>query len=238
MTVDADIGPRRQEITTTNPDPSVATTTNLLREITGSRELAQVLVKFTREIVEQQVMGIRDVLGTRIDHVENELKKSPTDIEKSITYLATNVDEKLKVFEREFSNIQIQFQERDTRQETGRVDSNKAIDAAFASADKAINKTESGFKDQITEQGRRIDTVSKSADEKTNALKELISDQKDRITALESRTQGIAMQKTETFGQVQQNTSSATVITSIVFGSLGFMLGLGSFIFLLVSHSR
>ena len=228
--------PQPQQITTTNPDPSVATTTNLLREITGSRELAQVLVNFTREIVERQMRGDREFLNVRIDHLESQVNKHPSDVASSIGYLAVNVDEKLKVFEREFANIQIQFTERDTRLETGRVDSNKAIDAAFASADKAINKTEQGFKDQITEQGRRIDTVSRSGDEKINDVKEMINDQKDRITALEGRTQGITMQKTETFGQVQQHTAGGTLITAIVFGVLGSMLGLGGFIIAMIRH--
>src|ERR1700676_2364770 len=142
-------GPQSHEITTTNPDPSVATTTNLLREITGSREVAQILVNFTREIVERQIKGDREFSGVRIDHLEKVSDKQPSLVESAILALRSNVDEKLKVFDKQFENIQTQFEERDTRQETGRTDATKAIDAAFASADKAITKTETGFRDQI-----------------------------------------------------------------------------------------
>jgi len=192
-----------------NPDPTTATTTQLLREITGSRELAQILVNFTREIVEHEITGNREIAAVRLDHLERIVNSQPTLIEKATEFLRLNVDEKLKVFEGQFANVQTQFEERDTRQETGRSDATKAIDAAFASADKAINKTESGFKDQIAEQGKRIDTVSKGADEKIDALKELINDQKDRITIIESRTIGITSHKTE----ANQGT---TIVVSIV----------------------
>ncbi len=227
---------KSREIVTPNPDPTVLTTTALLREITGSREIAQILVNFTREIVERQIKGDKEYFNARVSYLENQLNVNPSIITKEVSSLSLNVDEKLKVFERQFENIQIQFQERDTRMETGRTDGQKAIDAAFASADKAINKTEAGFKDQITEQGRRIDTVSKGSDDKINDLKDLLTDQKDRITVLESRTQGIAMQKTETLGQVQHQTMSGTLIAAIVFGTLGFFLGLGSFVITLIKH--
>jgi len=170
----------------------------------------------------------------RIDQLEKVADERPHLIKDAIQGLSSNIDEKLKVFDRQFANIQIQFEERDTRQETGRVDSNKAIDAAFASADKAINKTESGFKDQITEQGRRIDTVSKSADEKTTALKELINDQKDRITALEARTQGMSMQKQDT----AQTHTQGSQQWGLVFGVVGMVFGMVGMIGVIVAVLR
>jgi hypothetical protein len=186
-----------QEITTPNPDPTVLTTTALLREITGSRELAQILVNFTRELVERQMKGDREYLNVRIEHLEKAMEQVPANWLSAVNQVTLNVDEKLKVYDQRFDNIKIQFAERDTRSETSRGDATKAIDAAFASADKAINKTETGFKDQITEQGKRIDTVSKSSDEKHTALKELINNEKDRITALESRLQGATVHRSE-----------------------------------------
>jgi hypothetical protein len=218
-----------QEITTPNPDPTVLTTTALLREITGSRELAEILVNFTREIVERQIKGDREYMNVRVDHLEKTVDAFPANILGAIKQQSLNVDEKFKVYDQRFDNIRIQFTERDTRSETSRGDATKAIDAAFASADKAINKTETGFKDQITEQGKRIDTVSKSADEKNSALKELVNDQKDRITALESRLQGATIHRTETL-------SSSSLLIAIVVAAVTVIGAIGTVAFMLHNH--
>jgi hypothetical protein len=217
-----------QEVTTPNPDPTAATNVALLREITGSREIAQILVNFTRELVEAKMTGDKETLTVRIDHLENYVRKEPALVRELVEAAVKNVDEKLKVQDQQFSNVQVQFKERDTRQEQTTKDSSKAIDAAFTAADKAITKTETGFTKQIEEQGKRIESVSKTAEDKVSDLKELINDQKERITALEARTAGITQQKTDTQTVQAQNTASTSVVVAIAFGAVGVIIGLGS----------
>jgi hypothetical protein len=227
-------GPQPFEVTTTNPDPSIATTTALLREITGSRELAQILVNFTREIVEAKLSGERDLLSMRVDHLENRAQLQPVLIKEAIASAGENVNEKLKVQDQQFTNVQVQFKERDTRQEQTTKDSSKAIDAAFTAADKAITKTETGFTKQIEEQGKRIDNVAKTIDDKSNDLKELIGAQKDRITVLESITRGASIQKTEAV----QSTANIGTILAMVFGAIGFIVALGTLVISISKNSE
>ncbi len=217
----------QRPLTTPNPDPTAATTAALLREITGSKELGDVLVKFTREIVEQRIDGARETLGVRLDHVEAALGRVPTHAEDNTRQLRDIVEEKLKVQDRQFDNIQLQFKERDTRMEQTTRDQVKAVDAAFAAADKAIAKTEASFTKQIDEQRKSIDTVEKNASEK-------LGDLKDRVTIIESLTRGMTLQKTEAAQTIQQSSQSI----GLVFGGASLLIALVSIGFVIFTKAH
>ncbi len=217
----------QRPLTTPNPDPTAATTAALLREITGSKELGDVLVRFTREIVEQRIDGARETLGVRLDHVEAALGRVPTHAEKNTQQLRDIVEEKLKVQDRQFDNIQLQFKERDTRMEQTTRDQVKAVDAAFAAADKAIAKTEASFTKQIDEQRKSIDTVEKNASEK-------LGDLKDRVTIIESLTRGMTLQKTEAAQTIQQSSQSI----GLVFGGASLLIALVSIGFVIFTKAH
>lgn len=82
-----------------------------------------------------------------------------------------------------FSNIEIQFKERDTRMEHTSRDSKIAIDAALQAAKEAVGKTEVSFTKQIDAIGTSIFAMGKGLDEK-------ITDVKDRLTTIESHSKG------------------------------------------------
>ena len=164
---------------------------------------------------------LRELLETRINGMDKAIMllqafadRTPTtmDIQHEVVALR-------EVTMEMFRGVKTQFQERDT-----------AVNAAFASADKAINKTETGFKEQIGEQGRRIESVEKKSDEKVDDLKQ-------RMTATESRTAAITQQKAETGAATTQNTSQVANIAAMAFGALMFLLGAGS-LAVSVSNSR
>jgi hypothetical protein len=216
-------GPQPREITTTNPDPSIATTESLLREIAHSKEFGDLLVRFVREVTEEKICGVRDVLETRTTHLEHDMRDRPAAVEKVVSNAMLIMNEKLKVMEKEFDNVQVQFKERDTRDESKTKDAVKAIDAAFQSADKAITKTETGFKDQIAEQGKRIDTVSKSADDK-------YAEAKERIAIIETQLRSYTIQKADATTATTQSTASTGLIAAIAIGVVSSLIALGSLI--------
>jgi DNA anti-recombination protein RmuC len=199
-----------------SPDPTTATTESLLREIAHAKDFGDVLVKFVREIVEQKIIGARETLEARLNGndqavtlLRSSTDKTPGMIDAAVTQLRTIIEQKLMTQDEKFKSVETQFKERDTRQEQTTKDSGKAIDAAFAAADKSMSKTETGFAKQIDEQGKRVDAGFASLTEKNDDLKE-------RITAIESRTQGITANATENRSVSRDSTAVFLGIAAIV----------------------
>jgi hypothetical protein len=189
-------------------DPSALTTQQLLRENF-----------WLRELLETRLNG----MDKAILLLQAFADRTPTtmDIQHEVTALRDLTLEK-------FEGIKTQFRERDARTEKTEKDSIKAVDAAFASADKAITKTENNFTKQFDEQGKRIEAAEKKSDEKNDDLKV-------RLTVIEARTQGMTQQKTESAVATTQNTSQVASIAGIVFGALMFFIALGSLAFAVIN---
>jgi hypothetical protein len=199
-----------------SPDPTVATTESLLREISHTKEWGDTVVKFVREVVEEKITGARDVLEARLNGndqavtlLRSATDKVPQHVEASIAQMREIIEQKLYTQDEKFRSVQTQFEERDTRTEQTTKDSVKAIEAAFASAEKAITKTEVGFTKQIDEQSKRIDAVAAGSNEK-------IDDIKQRITVIEARTQGITANALESRTISRDSTAVYLGIAAIV----------------------
>jgi len=173
------------------PDPTVLTTQALLREIESLRATAAHDNSMLRELIE-----------TRLDGNDQAVALLRTTTDKIPVYISNSIKGLQELHQEKFDSIQTQFRERDTRTEQASKDSKVAIDAALSaqkeSVDKqnisntlAVNKSEFSFTKQVDEIGKRIDTVAKSLDEK-------VADIKDRITVIESRNQGILLNKSDT----------------------------------------
>lgn len=152
-------------------DPSALTTQQLLRELMGLRELIEARL--------DGIEGRMESSDKAVELLQAFADRTPTtkDVQHEVVALREVVMEK-------FVGVDKQFTERDARQEQTTKDSVKAVDAAFASADKAITKTETSFTKQQDEQSKRIDAVAQVSNEK-------IDDLKQRITTIESRANGI-----------------------------------------------
>jgi len=173
------------------PDPTILTTQALLREVESLRMSTSHNNNMLRELIE-----------TRLDGNDQAVALLRTTTDKIPSYINNSILGLKELHQEKFDSIQTQFRERDTRTEQASKDSKVAIDAALSaqkeSVDKqnisntlAVNKSEFSFTKQVDEIGKRIDTVAKSLDEK-------VADIKDRITVIESRNQGILMNKSDT----------------------------------------
>ena len=186
------------------PDPTVLTTEQLERAISGLRDLLRT-----------EMAGHRQVLETRLDDMDKAkdllrvaIGKIPEEVDKNVVNLRTLHDEK-------FRSIQTQFAERDVRTEQSAKDSKVAVDAALQAAKEAVGeqnkssslaiaKSETATTKQIDQLGVLITATTKTTDDK-------IDDLKGRLTTIESRNNGMTEQKTDTKGQMSLIISAITV---------------------------
>ncbi len=137
------------------PDPTVLTTQQLLRELAA----------------------LREILTARMDGYDRAiaLLQAFADRQPTIAEVVVRVDEK-------FAAVQLQFHERDIRFDRAAGDTRLAVDAAFAAAKEAVNKSEVNFTKLVDQIGTQISNIGKTADDK-------ITDIRDRLTAIEGRGQ-------------------------------------------------
>jgi hypothetical protein len=177
-----------RELTTPNPDPTVLTTQQLLREIATSREVVEVALE-----------GVRKVFETRLDGMDKAINLIQTASDKLATFISDSVNQLRILHEEKFRSIATQFAERDTRTEQTSRDSKVAVDAALQAAKEAVGeqnksnalaiaKSETAFTKQIDQIGVQISTQQKGSDDK-------IDDIKGRLQAIESTKQGMVSQK-------------------------------------------
>jgi hypothetical protein len=162
----------------------------------------------TTENLRREISNLKELTDTKFAGI-NDLFSS--ELEK----LASVTSER-------FTAVGAQFTERDTRTDQRAGDTKLAVDAAFAAAKEATAKIEAGFTKSIDGQQELMNTNTKASDEK-------ISDLKDRITAIESRTQGLGAARSE--GRDNQNDTRG-----FVFGMVGMVIGMGALILTVMTH--
>lgn len=211
---DADNGALRYNTSiASKQDPSALTTQQLLREN----------------------FWLRELLETRIDGMDKAIMllqafadRTPTtmDIQHEVTALR-------EVAMEMFRGIKTQLLERDAQTEKASRDVKSAVDAAFAAAKEAvgeqnksnalsISKSEVGFTKQIDGIVELIRTTSKAVDDK-------IGDLKERVTQIESRTQGAQVQKVE-------SQTNATQSWGFIVGGIGILVSVATLIVLVVTR--
>lgn len=166
-----------------NPDPTVRTVEQLQREIAA-----------TREILEAQLEGVKNVINVRLDGMDKanvllqELREKMPDI------ISVSIKQLENLHQEKFHSIETQFIERDTRTEQTSRDSKVAVDAALQAAKEAVGeqnksnalaiaKSEAAFTKQIDQLGVLITTMQKGIDDK-------IEDIKSRLLIIEGNRQG------------------------------------------------
>jgi len=183
--------PAIRSIMVPSPDPTVATTESLLREIAHTKDFGDALVKFVRELVEQKIIGAREALEARLNGNDQAvtLLRSTTDkipvlVDGAVRQLREVIEQKLLTQDEKFRSVDTQFVERDTRTDQRAGDTKLAVDAAFAAAKESTAKIETGFTKQI-------DGLIALVESKTQNLMSALNDLKERQTLTEARTQGI-----------------------------------------------
>ena len=165
------------------PDPTLLTTQQLLREQDNLREL-----------VNARLAGLKEAIETRLEGSDKavELLRGQTD--KLPTSIVDAVHQLQSLHEEKFRSIETQFVERDTRTEQTSRDSKVAVDAALQAAKEAVGeqnksnalaiaKSEATFTKQIDQIGVLISTLQKGLDDK-------IDDIKGRLGAIENSKKG------------------------------------------------
>jgi hypothetical protein len=222
-----------------NPDPSAVTSQAIDRAIGNAEKIINARIDgiekgievFQADLtrvptsVDRAVQGLRELLEMRLNGVDHDMAgihsymdKRREDIQEQISHLRDlllSETEKLSAVTTErFLGVAAQFSERDTRTDQRAGDTKLAVDAAFAAAKEATSKIEMGFTKSIDGQQDLMNTNTKATDDK-------ISDLKDRVTAMESRTQGIGAANVES--RNNQNDSRG-----MMFGIVGIAIGIAA----------
>jgi hypothetical protein len=154
-------------------------------------------------IADRAVANVRQELTTKIEGMDratnlwhDDLVRVPTDLqeavgalrelmEKTINFevavVADELHQHVAATLEKFLAVAAQFTERDTRTDQRAGDTKLAVDAAFAAAKEATAKIEAGFTKQIDSMIGMVDTQAKF-------FAGQISDLKERLTIMESRT--------------------------------------------------
>jgi len=220
-------------------DPTALTTQQLLRENYWLRELLQ-----------EQVEGLKLRLiesDKAVKLLQAFADRTPTtmDVQHEVVALREVVMQK-------FDAVRMQLLDRDSQTEKASRDVKSAVDAAFAAAKEAVGeqnksnalaiaKSEAGFTKQIDMLGETNKTNMKGVDDK-------ISDIKERITIIESKTSvsdpSSAIAIAELKASVNRLSSStdittgskagATALWALIVGGIGLMLGVGTFVVMIM----
>lgn len=170
----------------------------------------------------REIALTKENFETRLDAIDKatSLLQSRADRVPQIETVAENLHGLKELTEEKFASIALQFKERDARLEQTTIDSKAAIEAALEAAKEAAGKTEVGLTKQI-------DAIAANQAVMVNALHDKIDDMKTRITAIESRTEGLQNAKKE------QQTDS-TYIWGIIFGLGGFLVAVAAVVVTIV----
>jgi hypothetical protein len=183
--------------------------------------------------VDRQILALKEKLEERFNAVEKDLSEvhkavdaRQGSVKDEISHLRDlvfgKIDSAISVTAERFSGVAAQFAERDTRTDQRAGDTKLAVDAAFAAAKEATAKIEAGFTKQI-------DGMITIVDTKTGNLAGGLGDLKERMTAMESRTQGIGAARAE--GRETQNDSRG-----FIFGIVGMVIGMGALVLTVITH--
>lgn len=219
------------------PDPTLLTTENLRREISGLREL-----------LEGRIDGRAHTVNTRLDAMDKALAlfqtiadRLPQQMDTRVEHLDAVMGGRFTTVNERFHGIDTQFQERDVRVRDAALSQTTAVNAALQaqkeaageqvkSFEKSIDKSEAGTTKQIDALGESLKTSTLSLNDKidiaTKSTDSKISDLKDRLTTIE----GLGIGRSS--GLTDQRSSASDVRQYILLGFvvLGGILGLLTFV--------
>jgi len=208
------------------PDPTVATNDAVERAVRAERDYVDGVVGILRQRL--------DAIDKATELLNETVNRVPTDVQKEVGHLRELSDEK-------FKSIQVQFKERDTRQERESRDNKVAVDAAFAAQKEAaseqnksntlaINKSETSTIETINKLDRLFKTTTDSLGDKIDDNKQRVADDfaaiRNAITDLDKKVNGEARHK---IGAREDRTGLYATVT-IIMGVILFLITIGSVI--------
>jgi hypothetical protein len=214
-----------------DPDPTLLTTDNLRREVSGLKELLS-----TRIDAYGQVM---DVYRDTIEHDRSttiQLNRAAV-LEERVKALESLMEEKfLKVglqIEETRSSTQLQIRERDVRTDKTAGDAFTAVQAAFSAQKEAASKSEDNITKYIDNMMILINQSKQGNDDRFNAASKYNDDRyseiRERLTAIEARASFPA----QSFPSSTNQSANPTVLLGI---ALAVLLGLAALVVVIVKH--
>jgi hypothetical protein len=208
------------------PDPTVLTTSQLLREIAGVREYIDSNV----HVLEQRFADIDRATQLRREAFESRVQSLNDVVEERFKAL----DQRFDVIAERFTSVAKQFDERDIRGQQQAEASGAALAAALQAAKELVGaqgeasaaaavKSETSFTKQIDQIGTIIQTLEKALDARITELKE-------RIDRGEGTTQGAVDQRAAHVTERQESNASINVAVGIL-GAIVGVIVLGLLIF-------
>lgn len=168
------------------PDPSFRTVEHLTTAVTGLKELHETRL---------------DAMDKAIVVAHDDLVRVPTDVQKAVGALKEVLQETFKIHAEKFESVQRQFEERDTRASQIADLSQKALDAALLTAEKAVGKQSEAFSaatakseaaatKQIDAIGTQMTSATKTTDDKFAGVNGQIARIDAALAALNGRSTG------------------------------------------------
>lgn len=202
----------------------------LTERASNNEKQIQDLRSNTSEHLDRNIVVLREALEARVASVES-----------SVAVLYRQWEERQATLEARFRDrdkrqelladaaklsVVNAFEERDKRSEQLRQSSQMAVDTAFSTAKETISKLESTFTKSIDAQQVLLNAMSGSIDDK-------ISDLKDRLTTIESRTAGMTTANTENRVVNADNSARLMALLGVV---ISVAVGIGEIVVRTVVH--
>lgn len=161
-----------------------------------------------REIVSMEIEGKINTVNAKLESIDRAIELQTITGNKSHEFILLQVERLREVAQERFNSVEKQFVERDKRSEQIVASSHAQMNAALLSGKEqvaeqnrsllqSISKSEAAFTKQIDQ----IGTLIQNTIEATNGK---IDDNKQRITAIENKTQGSHFQSTRTSNTLNQ----------------------------------
>ncbi len=207
-----------------NPDPTQRTVEQLQREISATRQIVEANGRGTREVIETRLSG----MDKAIDLLQLATNKLPEQIRGEVGQLRQLHDEKFesttKSMEALANGIEKQFTERDKRTEQLSLADKTAIAAALQaqkedaaakneSNSTATTKMEANFAKQIDQTQQLLQEMRRSTDDKINDIK-------SRLDKGEGVQRGVQDNRTDN----RLTVGSAASVAIAVFGGLSLIV--------------
>jgi hypothetical protein len=194
-----------REVPNTTPDPSVRTIEQLQREVSALKELH----------------GVRlEAMDKAIQVAHDDLVRVPTDVQKAVEALRNVLLETFRVHDEKFESVQKQFVERDTRTDKIADLSQKALDAALLTAEKAVGKQSEAFAAATAKSEaaftKQIDGIVALLNSGLKASDDKIIDLKGRIDRGEGKVTGHGEIWGWLFGGIGMLTGIVIVIIELI----------------------
>jgi hypothetical protein len=205
------------------PDPTELTD----RAIARLEKTLTLYVDGKLDMVEERLRGIDEATKLRRDQVVDIHRDLSSDVDKAVAASERVLNER-------FGSIDKQFIERDTRAESSKLDSQKAVDAAFAAQKEAAAKQDEANAKAIDKSERATAETIKTNLELTKATTDTLTKDVDALklavnTILSTKVGNTEERRDRTDNRVALYTTIGLIVTLVLFGFaiVGFLASRG-----------